>query len=394
MTSAPVPEPALAETRVLRTVVVVYGTIAAIFFGVSLRVIGQEAPYLQPWWTPVAVVFVFAIPPAIALTCRWLGLRALHWLLGVYAIGFTVVVATFVPAMVVNPMPATLSPWVLGITGLGTVAAALAFRPVFAWIYFFPNILLMGPVRDLSDGHGDPTLPLQDVFFSLTFTAIFTALAMMSVRNARRVDRAAASAREAAARASSAEARLRERARLDALVHDEVMATLYYATVGTPELDAAVARQARKALDELHAVGTEEDALVPVEEFVNRLRSATVADSSVVSFEVTGERTTAVPAEVVSAFVEAAGEAVRNSLAYASADENPVPVEALLWLDESAIVTTISDEGIGFNPRGVPPHRLGIRVSIEGRMAVVPGCSAKVESRPRHGTVVTMGWLS
>lgn len=385
-------EDAPAETRVLRSIVVVYGIIALVFFVVSYASIVEEASFLRSWWTPVAVTFVFGVPAGLTISCRWLSRRALRWLLGGYALGFTVVVASFVPMMVHNPMPVALSPWVLGITGLGTVPAALAWRPAFAWLYFFPNILLMGPVRDFSDAHENPTIALQDVFFSLSFTAIFTALAMMSMRSARAVDRAAASAREVAARASSAEARLRERARLDALVHDEVMATLYYATVGTPELDAAVARQARKALDELRAVGNDEDVPLEVDDFVNRLRSATVEQSPVVTFAVDGSRTQQVPADVASAFVEAAGEAVRNSLAYASTDEHPVPVTVLLSLDEGSVVASIADEGTGFNPRAVPPHRLGIRVSIEGRMATVPGCFATVESRPRHGTLVTLGW--
>jgi signal transduction histidine kinase len=385
-------EQAIAETRLLRAIITLFGIMAVVYFGVSLQTIVQEAPLLHAWWTPMAVGLVFAGPAVIAAMCRWLNRDVLRVLLGGYAIVFTLTVVSFDLALVSSPLPATSSPWVLGITALGTVPAALAWRPAFAWAYFFPNVLLMGPARDIANGHGNVVIALQDGLFAPAFTAIFTALAIMSMRNARAVDRAAANAREVAARASSVEARLRERARLDALVHDEVMSTLYYATVGTPELDAAVARQARKALQELRAIGTSEQAAVSIHEFVNRLRSAAVAQSPRVTYSVEGVRDRPVPGDVASAFVEAAGEAVRNALAYASGDGTPVAVDVELVVDEGMIVVTITDRGVGFHPRTVPPHRLGIRVSIEGRMAIVPGGSATVQSRPRHGTVVTLRW--
>jgi signal transduction histidine kinase len=382
-----------AETGVLRTVVVVVGIATVVFLFLTAGDIAADDPYLLPWWNPIAASLVFGVLPALALTARFLSRAVLRAALSAYAIGFALVVVTFVPAMVVTPMPIELSPWPLGITALGTVAAALVWRPSLTWSYLVFNIIAMAVVRDVASGDVSIDQALQDAFFSLSFSAIFTAIALVSVRNARAVDRAATAAQYAAARASSAAARLRERARLDALVHDEVMTTLFYATVGTPELDSAVARQARRALDQLQTLGGDiPSAPVPTEEFVNRLRSVSLAHSDVVEFILEGAPAGEVPDEMAAAFVEAAGEAVRNSLAYASTDASPQHVEVRLQLDADAIVTTISDEGRGFNVRSVPAHRLGIRVSIEGRLAVVPGCTATVESRPGNGTRVTLRW--
>lgn len=381
-----------AETGVLRTIVVVFGITTLVFLFLTGADIAAESVYLQSWWSPVAATLIFGLPPVLAVTARFLSLAALRAFLSIYAIGFALVVVTFVPAMVVSPMPVELSPWPLGITGLGTVAAALVWRPALTWGFLLFNILAMAVVRDFADEHSNLDQALQDAFFSLSFSAIFTAIALVSVRNARAVDRAVVAAQYAAARASSAAARLRERARLDALVHDEVMATLFYATVGTPELDSAVARQARKALDQLHSLGDAASTPVPMEEFVNRLRSVSLAHSEAVQFTLAGTPSGEVPEEMAAAFVEAAGEAVRNSLAYAGTGAIPQPVHVLLELLPERIVATISDEGRGFNPRSVPAHRLGIRVSIEGRLAVVPGCSATVDSRPGQGTRVTLQW--
>ena len=382
-----------AETGVLRTIVVVFGVATLVFLLLTASDIAADDAYLLPWWNPIAASLVFGVPPALALLARFLGRTALRAALSAYAIGFALVVVSFVPAMAVAPMPIELSPWPLGITALGTVAAALVWRPVFTWGFLVFNILAMAVVRDLASADASLDQALQDAFFSLAFSAIFTAIALVSVRNARAVDRAVTAAQYAAARASSAAARLRERARLDALVHDEVMTTLFYATVGTPELDSAVARQARRALDQLQTLGADTpSAPVPTEEFVNRLRSVSLAHSEVVQFTLEGVPSGEVPDDMAAAFVEAAGEAVRNSLAYASGDAAPQPVEVLLRLDTEDIVATISDEGRGFNLRSVPAHRLGIRVSIEGRLAVVPGCAAIVESRPGNGTRVTLRW--
>ena len=386
-------EQRLAETRVLRTIIVVWGISTVAFFILNSGSIVLEAPHLLGRWNPIATVLVFLPPPLLALLSRYFGLVTLRALLRGYAITFAIVVVTFVPAMVGEPLPTSLAPWPLSVVGLGTVAAALAWRPILAWGYLLFHVIAMGLVRFYGGGQQNAEIALQDAFFSISFIAVFTALALVSLRNGRAVDEAAAAARVVAARASSASARVRERARLDALVHDEVMTTLFYATVGTPELDSAVARQARRALEQLRSrSGGEELALLGADEFVSRFRSATLAQSSLVRMDVAGERGGDVPIDVGSAFIEAAAEAVRNSLAHGGVTINIEPVQVRLKLGEQKIVATIVDRGVGFNLRAVPAHRLGIRVSIEGRLAIVPGCVATVESRPGHGTKVTLLW--
>jgi signal transduction histidine kinase len=54
-------------------------------------------------------------------------------------------------------------------------------------------------------------------------------------------------------------------------------------------------------------------------------------------------------------------------------------------------VIEIADNGAGFDRADVPDERLGLRVSIEERMANAGG-SAEIVSAPHHGTTVTIAW--
>ncbi|OLT16562.1 hypothetical protein BJF79_18245 [Actinomadura sp. CNU-125] len=56
-----------------------------------------------------------------------------------------------------------------------------------------------------------------------------------------------------------------------------------------------------------------------------------------------------------------------------------------------AVVLTIADDGDGFDPTAVPPHRRGLRESVHGRMRAAGG-GACVESRPGTGTCVRLWW--
>ena len=384
----------LAETRVLRSNVVVLGISTPLFFGLALGSIIAEAEFLPVWWTVAATVAVFGIPPLLAATNFTLSAHTIRVVLGAYSLIFLAAVITYPLVMLVPATPVDLSPWTLSITAIGTVPAALAWRPLAAWGCLGLNILAMVFSRDLAAGHVNPTIALQDGFFSVSFTAIFTALAIVSLRNARAVDAASVVAQEAAARSAAAIARTREQARLDALVHDEVMSAFLYASQDSPGLATAVQRQAKRALEQLERLANGDVVGGDIESavFVDRMRAAATDRTGAVHFHLIGERDCVLPSEVADAFVEATAEAVRNSLYHGGRDSVEPTVVVTLTLHDDGIVATIEDDGVGFNPRAVSSHRLGIRVSIEGRLRVVPGGRAAISSRPGLGALVTLGW--
>ena len=382
----------LAEARVVRTISIVLGVAVAIYGVLSAATILEQARYVHPGWLIGSVIVMFGVPPLLALFSNRLSLRVMRTVHGLYAISFLIIVATWVPAMRGEPMPLDTAPWPLGITGIGTVPAALAWRPLWAWLAVVANAGALALVRFSATGGLDLDVALQDGLFSVAFSAIFTVVAIVAIRNAQALDAAASTARASAAGAASVAARVHEQARLDALVHDELITALYYATTDQGELTGSVRAQAQRALDELARLDAGRADPSPVEptEFASRLRAVLLDLSSDIALAVRGQRAALVPADVADAFAEGATEALRNSLRHAGTVD--VTRRATLWLADDRVVVEIRDNGSGFDPDAVNPYRLGILVSIRGRLEAVEGGSATVDSAPGRGTVVTLEW--
>ncbi|MDP3208915.1 MAG: ATP-binding protein [Rhodoglobus sp.] len=382
-----------AALRVARTITAVVGVATFVFFALGLSAIVASMDHVDPVYNIAAAAILFGIPPVLAVVGLFVGLPTLRRLLGTYAVLFLLVVVAWAPAMQ-HALPVGLSPWPLEVTALGTVPAAIAWRPAVAWVYLVVNSLLIAPVRFIAAGLGDPSVPLQYAFFTLTFAAIFTALAMVAMRNGYALDAAIGMARETTSRAAAAASRAREQSRLDALVHDNVMGTLFYAARGG--LNDSVRRQAIKTLaqlEELREGRHELDGPVDSNSFVARIRSEIFEASADIDFAVIGERSAPIPHDVAAAFAEAASEAVRNSLTHAGTAAQTM-LNARVELSEDRVCVVIKDAGRGFDPRDVPPHRLGIVVSIRGRLSAVPGGSGAVATHRGTGTVVTLTWVA
>lgn len=383
----------LAEARVVRAILAVLGIAALIYGGLSLvMVIEQAEDYVGSAWTLIAAPVLFLVPPALVLVSRFVTLRTLRLALGAYTIAFLIAVGTWLPAMHSAAMPVSSPPWPLAITSMGTVPAALAWRPVSAWAALVGNAVLLVIVRYAAMGGQDPAEALQDGVFAVAFSSIFTVVAIVAIRNARALDAAAASARAVAASAASTAARAHERARLDALIHDELMTALYYATADRGELTGSVRAQAERALAELERLDASRDDDAPVEPhaLASRLRSVLLDLSSGLAITTEVRRTEPLPADVADAFAEGATEALRNSLRHAGGAE--VRRSAVIRITARGATVIVRDEGRGFDPAAVDPYRLGLVVSIRGRLSAVARGSAHVATAPGRGTTVTLDW--
>jgi signal transduction histidine kinase len=383
---------ALAEARVVRTIVILLGIAVAIYAALSLATIVDQSRYVNPVWTTSVALVLFGVPTTLAVVSSSVSLRAMRAVLGAYAVLFLLAVALWIPAMRGEPMPLHISPWPLGITSIGTVPAALAWRPQLAWLAVAANGVLLAVVRYVAAGDVDLTEALLDGVFSIAFSSIFTVVAIVAIRNARDLDSAAATARASAAGAASVAARLHEQARLDALVHDELMTALYYATTDRGELTGSVRKQAAKALDELARLDAAKGEEPPVEpgEFASRLRAVLLDLSSGLKISSDLRREAPIPGEVADAFAEGATEALRNSLRHAGGPG--VARAATIRVTAQGATVVVHDNGSGFDPAAVDPYRLGLLVSIRGRLNAVDGGSADVSSSPGRGTTVTLGW--
>jgi signal transduction histidine kinase len=103
--------------------------------------------------------------------------------------------------------------------------------------------------------------------------------------------------------------------------------------------------------------------------------------------------TTAPPA-VVTALVGATAEALENVRRHAGTGtarlvlrRGPVSTAG----EVGSVEVTVADDGPGFDPAAVGPHRFGVAWSVHDRMQAVGG-RATVESAPGRGTVVRLRW--
>ncbi|MCD2146743.1 sensor histidine kinase [Gordonia paraffinivorans] len=82
-------------------------------------------------------------------------------------------------------------------------------------------------------------------------------------------------------------------------------------------------------------------------------------------------------------------EALRNVMRHAGRGAD---CGVIVQLAPDALNMAVVDNGEGFDPEAIGPGRLGIAVSIRGRMARVDGGHAQISSHPGRGTTVQIGW--
>jgi len=226
----------------------------------------------------------------------------------------------------------------------------------------------------------------------LLFGLILMGVAIAVLAAADRQDAAADRARNQASVQSRRHTREREQTRINAMVHDDVMSVLLAASRPTPA--AGLSHQAALALtriDQLTSTDMDE-RLYPPEEVVAVLRSTLFDTGGGVSYtyQLDGEAT--VPSPAMAALTEALSEALRNSMQHAGDGIREVERSVEVVVGDDAVRVTVRDDGVGFSARQVSERRLGVRVSIVGRMRSLPGGDAHVTSKPDRGTIVHLSW--
>jgi len=88
---------------------------------------------------------------------------------------------------------------------------------------------------------------------------------------------------------------------------------------------------------------------------------------------------------IATALVDALGAALENVLRHSGA----TVAEVELVYEPEAITIMVADEGVGFDPAKVAGDRLGIRASIDARIAAVGG-TVQIWSSPGSGTSIVM----
>lgn len=364
------------------------GTGYLIYLLLLIPNIARSSEVVPGWWTPVTVAVVFGSGFAF-------GAMTFHPSIAAIRIAGSIAASTF-------PIMALLW-WVAwdGTTfdqagtflsvfpGLAALAAATVWHPVPAFVHMTVSVVLVQLTNHAVREPFPRSNIVAEIFFAMMFCTVFVAATLAAVRTGRILDATISTTHDDAARAAAATAREVERERFDALIHDEVMSSLL--AVARHGRTPSLARQARSALTHLDELttGTVFETF-SADEALAQLRSAATTVDESIEFTVNEgapELTESYPADTVRAIAAALAEALRNSRIHARASHRSVVVE----LAPSSMHITVQDDGIGFDRRSVPPHRLGVAVSIEGRMRQLDGGSAEIESSAA-GTVVRLGW--
>jgi signal transduction histidine kinase len=302
------------------------------------------------------------------------------------------------PAAVPADVPGTIgTPWLWAMINVGAVWCAFAFGTIAGCVY---TVLIGGVfavVRTLPQGASAAwQVALQDASFA-TVLGLIICLTIGILRSAaRRVDTAAESAIRSYREAAAETALSNERLRLDALLHDSVMTALITgAHAASPRERLSSAELAVSALQRLEDQGskTEEAAPATVAELAARIQF-TVGEGVghpelFISHD--SREPLFLQGEVVRAVFEATTEAVNNAVRHSGATRCEVRVTCHRSGDSARLTVSVKDNGVGFNRDVVSDRRLGIKVSIIGRMEAVGG-AASVTSAAGAGTEVRLTW--
>ncbi|GAA2064245.1 sensor histidine kinase [Williamsia deligens] len=386
----PVAETGDAERRITRQFAVFVGAGYLAYLLINVGNIVGSFAFMDSWWALGAPVAVYGSGLAIGLAGA---LGAQRW------IRRTTLAAAvlYLAAVLTTPIAWTgeltsndLGLWYASFLGLVAVAVGMqpGIRPlVYLGVVTVAVVLCNTPLKTPENA----VARLPDIAFAFAFSMPFVCATLIGVRTARVLDRTREETYRIAADTAAAQARSTERARFDALTHDGVMAALLGAArMGTTDDVRALAQ---RTLADLAQIASPTTTVIDVgSTSAARVIRAAVADvdDSTRPTVILPDTPDAVayPTTVVETVAAATAEAVRNSARHSQATVTDV----VATLDSDAITVTVADDGRGFDPQAVQPHRLGITVSIVGRMRQVDGGDAAVVSRPGRGTRVEITW--
>ena len=418
---APSPAPGPHIQRMRRLIAVFVAIIAAvtgIFIAITIRVMVSATGRWAFWLLLPALV----LPPVVAGAAAAIGLltsmrradanedeempperlrrigeadriwrTALLVLLGVH----TTLVLLAVPLPIIPfydqvrvaaPVPNILVNYYLVIAVAAT--AVLSPRGRFLYIVLLAPFLIAGyPAQD------GLRLPAEEVMFYTSFALTDIGLLTWLLRQAQALDEADARRRALLIRLRTDASRARVRRRADNFIHDRILSVLK--VIPTESTETAQLRAgAREALADLDTAAAEPDeSSVRSSELLaaltRRLR-AIGGDDVVISDSITKDLN--LPQETAQALIDAAAEALRNSLTHAAGpDRGPIMRTAALRSDADGVTITVSDDGRGFDPERAPISRHGVSGSIIARMRDAQG-QARIDSSPGAGTTVTLSW--
>ena len=383
-----------ASTPIVRAMAGGVGVGGVVFAGLAAHDFVVQFPTINPVWNVALSLAYLASAVALAIVARVGRVRTIRIFAGILAGVYLLGLLTFVLAVSrLGLAGAQDVPWITTLMVIGTSAAAVSLPTVVGWIYLGLCGALIAVDRLAYCGSRATLGTVEGTLFELFFCGMFVALAMASRHLGCLLDEAGRAAETETRRNATKNARTRERRRIDALMHDNVLSVLLASSVGNGEL--IVADQASRALRQIERYGVDGDPEpVTAEQLVWELQAITtdIAPRAEFRYELQGDNPP--PPEITAAITEATAEALRNSVLHADPADRDAERAVYAHLDGGGIAVLVLDDGVGFDKRAVSTTRLGVSVSIIGRMGAVPGGYAAIESESGRGTTVRLGWIA
>ncbi|WP_246002922.1 sensor histidine kinase [Nocardia tenerifensis] len=386
-----------ASDRILRRFGLAIGIAGVIVAVVELPEIAEQSRFVTAGWTILTVTLAFGLFPVLAVVSIASSRQLIQLVSGAAAVSFLAAMAV-IPFAYPNPAPEASSVWLYRVLALGVLAAVLAWRPLFAVVYLVAGAALSAFANAVVVADSTPVVWAGDFVRAAGLCALFLWCAIYAKAAADRVDRESAIESRRAAAVAGAAARDRERARFAALIHDAVLSTLLDASrAGTDS--PVLRRQAERTLEQLDEcrVGDVEPNRLDAQSASGFLRSAVHEVNPGIRFIArrwSGFDDLRLPVDAAGTIAAALTEAVRNSLRHATVPGREVQRTVTVTISAGGIRVVFRDDGAGFDMGQVPADRLGISVSILGRMRQLAGGAGFVESQPGEGTTVTLVWGS
>lgn len=377
--------------RIISTVVSSFG------FGFGVQTVPpilDQLPSLRPeiaW--PMLILVFGSLSGAVVTAVLRRGARVTAVFV---AAGIFVALVTW-PVSVAPGEVVRETPWIWYLLTIGTAFCTIVAPLRIAITYASVTTVLFGLLRILpSGGAVESTRAALDAVYVGIVGFVMLVLITVLRQSADQVDRARTTAMEQYEAAMRQHAGEVERVEVDALVHDNVLATLLAAASAESSAEhALVSSMAQHTLAVLLPVREPEtpEGLVPLELLERQLAHAasTFRTECAVEFAPDVDRqSAALPRAVAEALVGAVWQALANSLQHAG-PSGSVRRTVRGWLDGGAVEIVVEDDGRGFCLADVPRERLGIRLSILERMHNAQG-AARVDSAPGKGTRVVLAW--
>lgn len=382
-----------ARARLTRLLYTSVGIAAVVYTGILLggqTGIKQQTPQLAAWYGYGLIIVGIVLPFALGVLAWVLPHAIIRRMAITTSLLFLVAMMLFPVGLQAATLEGNVNPWYQGIHALHGVILAGATQRRWVWVYGAAQGAIIGVVQAMVREDAVKSANLT-ALNSFVYVVILMAVAIGVLSAADRLDAASAAARAHAATSAARRTKEREEARIDAVVHDDVMSVLLTASrESPPESLAEQARAALSSIELLERGSTAREYTAAETVLVLREPIERIAPDATVTAGTSGE--VSVPADVVTALHDALAEALRNSVRHAGSPGQDVRRTVFVDVGAGGAKVVIRDDGKGFHIRAVSSRRLGVRLSIVERMSLVPGGSAVISSKPGDGTTVTLTW--